>query len=318
MPFFSIVMPVLNRANLLAPTLASLSNQTFGDYEILLADGGSTDGTQDVAMKLNDKVRVVNQPKERPGIGAARSIAFGEARGEYIACLDSDDVMLPWALATYHAAITKHNNPAFMLADAIMFRDIRKLEEAKQDEPVFTYYRNYLAYIRKPRKGWSLASGSIFRTEYAKEIAGLSDKIVYAEDSDMFLRLGDKPGFVRIEKPCTFGYRQHDSNTSINFDRFLKGMNQLIDEESAGLYPGGVGEAKARRNELTSLLRSAARRCINRGRFADGWNLYKKTLGWNAQCNKWPFVVGYPLKMGLAKLKGTKPAPAKSATAAKA
>lgn len=315
MPFFSIVMPVWNRAHTLARTFESLKNQTFGDYEILLADGGSKDGTQELAMSLSDKVRVINQPADRPGIGAARSIAFGEARGEYIACLDSDDVMLPWALRTYYNAIQKFNKPAFMLADAIMFRDEAKLAEAVQAEPEYTQYPNYFAYVSKPRKGWSLASGSIFRTEYAKEIAGLSDKIVYAEDSDMFLRLGDKPGFIRIEKPYTFGYRQHDSNVSINFDRFLKGMNQLIDEEKSGSYPGGAGAAKARRNELTSLLRSAARRCVNRGRFSEGWNIYRRTLAWNAQCNRWRFIVGYPMKFSLAKLRGKKPAQPQGATA---
>ncbi len=318
MPFFSIVMPVWNRAHTLRRTFESLNKQTFTDYEILLADGGSEDGTQELAISLSDKVRVITQPRERPGIGAARSIAFGEASGEYIACLDSDDVMLPWALQTYHDAIQKNNKPAFMLANAIMFREEEKLAHAVQIEPVYSIYRDYFAYISKPRKGWSLASGSIFRTEYAKEIAGLSDKIVYAEDSDMFIRLGDKPGFVRIEAPVTFGYRQHATNVSINFDRFLKGMHQLIDEEHSGSYPGGAAASKARRNELTSLLRSAARRCLNRGRIGEGWSIYRKTLGWNIQCNRWPFVIGYPLKLIVAKLKGKKPSPAATPTTAKA
>ena len=318
MPFFSIVMPVWNRAHTLRRTFESLNKQTFTDYEILLADGGSKDGTPELALQLSDKVRVITQPPDRPGIGAARSIAFGEARGEYIACLDSDDVMLPWALQTYYDAIQKNNKPAFMLANAIMFRDEAKLADAVQVDARYSVYPNYFAYILKPRKGWSLASGSIFRTEYAKQIAGLSDKIVYAEDSDMFIRLGDKPGFIRIEEPFTFGYRQHDTNVSINFDRFLKGMNQLIDEEHSGSYPGGAGASKARRNELTSLLRSAARRCLNRGRLSEGWSIYRKTLGWNIQCNRWPFVISYPLKMGLAKLKGKKPAPAPQAKTAEA
>ena len=314
MPFFSIVMPVWNRAHTLKRTFDSLAKQTFTDYEILLADGGSKDGTPELALSLSDKVRVITQPPDRPGIGAARSIAFGEARGEYIACLDSDDVLLPWALQTYYDTIVKNDKPAFILANAIMFRDEAKLADAAPTATRCSVYPNYFAYIARPRKGWSLASGSIFRTEYARQIAGLSDKIVYAEDSDMFIRLGDKPGFVRIEKPFTFGYRQHDTNVSINFDRFLKGMHQLIEEERAGLYPGGAAAAKARRNELTSLLRSAARRCINRGRLAEGWDIYRKTLAWNIQCNKWPFIASYPLKMMLAKLEGKKPAPAAPAT----
>lgn len=302
-------MPVLNRARLIPGTIASLLAQTFDDFEILLADGGSTDGTPEIASRLSDKVRVIHQPPDRPGIGAARSIAFGEARGEYVACLDSDDLLLPWALQTYRDAIKQHKNPAFLLADGIMFRYEQALAQATPDTPIFSHYANYLAFLREPRQGWSLASGSVFQTEHAREIAGLSDKIVYAEDSDMFLRLGDKPGFVRVARPITFGYRQHDENTSINFDRFLKGMDQLIDEESAGRYPGGPEAATARRNELTTLLRSAARRCLNRGRLADGFRLYRRTLLWNLQCRKWKFVAGYPALMAIMpfRRKGERP-----------
>src|SRR5689334_3601329 len=121
-PFFSIVMPILNRANLLRPTIASIEAQTFQDYEILLCDGGSTDGTIELAPTLSSKLRVIHQPPDNRGIAAQRSTGFLEAKGEYVACLDSDDLMFPWALQKYHDAIMKHHHPGFVMSDAIMFR----------------------------------------------------------------------------------------------------------------------------------------------------------------------------------------------------
>ncbi len=313
MPYFSIVMPVLNRAKLLPDALRSILAQTFDDLEILVVDGGSTDGTQEVARSFGEKVRLIDQPGDRPGIGAARSVAFEQTNGRYVACFDSDDHMMPWALETYRQAIEEHHEPAFLLADGLMYRDEAALTSVERKPAKKRLFDSYLTFLRQPRRGWSLASGSVFRADFARQIAGLSDKIVYAEDSDMFLRLGDRPGFVRIEQPVTFGYHQHDENTSMSFDRFIKGMWQLIGEESAGLYPGGPAGAKARRNELTTLLRSAAKRCVKRRRISDGLKLYASTLWWNAQQGKFKFIAGYPLLAASTALRPAKKKPDRQA-----
>jgi glycosyltransferase involved in cell wall biosynthesis len=315
MPYFSIVMPTLNRAALLPVTIQSIEAQSFTDYEILLVDGGSTDGTLELAPTLSPKLRLLRQPIERRGIAAQRSTGFAEAKGQYIVCLDSDDTLFPWSLQTYRDVIEKNNNPSFMLADGLMFWDEAKLAEARQVDLAYAEFPNYFTFLYLRRVGLSVASGSVMKTEVARQTMGLSDKIVYAEDSDMFMRMGEQPGFVRIQKPLTFGYRQHGSNVSVNFDRLLNGMGQLIEEEKAGTYPGGRRYSKARRMELTTLLRSAARRCVKRGRFAEAWDIYCKTIFWNAQVGNWHFLLGFPFKLMYKKLKGDAAVPQAPSTA---
>lgn len=309
MPFFSIVMPILNRADLLRPTIASIEAQSFQDYEILLCDGGSTDGTIELAPTLSPKLRVLHQPKDRKGIAAQRSTGFMAAQGEYVACLDSDDIMFPWTLQKYHDVIVSHGRPGFVMSDAIMFRDEAKLAAARDGQLKTRSFKHFLEFIDLPRKGWVLASGSAFKTQHAREVAGQSDQIVYAEDTDMFLRLGAKPGFVRIDSPFCFGYRQHHSNVSMDFTRLLKGMHQLIDEEVNDTFPGGAEWARARRQAITSQVRSAAKRCAKRGLVAEGWQLYRRTAKWHTQVNRWDFLLGYPPMLAVSSLRGKRAEP---------
>ena len=93
-PEVSIIIPTYNRARLLARALTSVIDQTFQDFEIIVADGSSTDNTKEVALSFGQKVRYFNE--EHTGSPASgRNLGLRNASGEYIAFLDSDDIWLP-------------------------------------------------------------------------------------------------------------------------------------------------------------------------------------------------------------------------------
>ena len=97
-PFFSVVIPVFNRAGILGAALASVLTQTEQDFEIVVADDGSKDDPKAVIDRLGDpRIRYVRQ--ENRGGGAARNLGIDNARGRFFAFLDSDDVFLPGHLA---------------------------------------------------------------------------------------------------------------------------------------------------------------------------------------------------------------------------
>jgi len=97
-PFFSVVIPLYNRAHGIADTVASVTAQSFGDFEIVIVDDGSTDSPQSVIDAIGDpRIRYVRQ--DNGGGGKARNRGIIEARGHYIAFLDSDDFFLPGKLA---------------------------------------------------------------------------------------------------------------------------------------------------------------------------------------------------------------------------
>ncbi|MBQ6021125.1 MAG: glycosyltransferase [Clostridia bacterium] len=92
----SILMPVYNVSKYLEKTAASLKAQTFGDFEVIMVDDGSTDGSGLICDKIAEedaRFRVIHQPNA--GVSAARNAALDEVRGEYIYFLDGDDLLLP-------------------------------------------------------------------------------------------------------------------------------------------------------------------------------------------------------------------------------
>jgi glycosyltransferase involved in cell wall biosynthesis len=99
MPFFSVVIPVYNRAHLIEDTIRSVLVQTDQDFEIVVVDDGSRDDPGKVVAAMDDpRIDFVRQ--ENRGGGAARNTGIDRARGRYIAFLDSDDHFLPHHLAT--------------------------------------------------------------------------------------------------------------------------------------------------------------------------------------------------------------------------
>ena len=109
MPHFSIVIPAYNRAHFLGECLDSVLAQTFADWECLVVDDGSTDGTRDmVAGYVARDARFRYQWQENGGASAARNTGMALAQGTWIAFLDSDDSYLPSTLQMFQEASDAH------------------------------------------------------------------------------------------------------------------------------------------------------------------------------------------------------------------
>lgn len=93
-PLVSVIIPVYNRAELILETINSVLNQTYQDFEIIIIDDGSVDNTKQVIESIKDsRIKYIYQ--ENAGTSAARNNGTKNAKGEWIAPLDSDDIWLP-------------------------------------------------------------------------------------------------------------------------------------------------------------------------------------------------------------------------------
>jgi glycosyltransferase involved in cell wall biosynthesis len=102
MPFFSIIVPVYNRAGEVARALRSCLAQTFTDFEVVLVDDGSTDDSVAVIRSFDDpRIRLIVHEQNR-GRCPARNTAMAAARGQWFIFFDSDDELLPHALEVIH------------------------------------------------------------------------------------------------------------------------------------------------------------------------------------------------------------------------
>lgn len=141
-PFFSIVIPAYNAEAFLPETLESLSKQTFDQYEIIIVDDGSTDGTFEIircAAEVNPKIRIVHQDNKGPLL--ARRTALTIARGKYAIFLDSDDLLRDDALEIIYKAALK-NNPDIISYPYSRVSNFSEPEHA-QLKPGFYVGQNY-------------------------------------------------------------------------------------------------------------------------------------------------------------------------------
>ena len=123
-PEVSIVLPTFNRLRHLRAAVDSVLAQTFSDWELIVADDGSEAETAAYLAALEDPPRIrVLRLRHTGNPGAVRNAALREARGEYVAFLDSDDVWLPQKLARQLASLRSHpqrawSHTAFEVIDA--------------------------------------------------------------------------------------------------------------------------------------------------------------------------------------------------------
>lgn len=105
-PYISVIVPVYNVKSLLPRCIDSLLNQQFTDYELLLIDDGSTDGSGDICDKYGKKdsrIKVIHKSNE--GVSRTRNRGIDEAKGEWLTFVDSDDYVTPDYLSSLYACI---------------------------------------------------------------------------------------------------------------------------------------------------------------------------------------------------------------------
>ena len=105
----SVIIPVYNVLPFLKEALDSVVNQTYKDIEIIIVDDGSTDGSAAVCDEYKKDPRIIVIHQKNQGLSIARNTGLDIAKGDYIAFLDSDDVLLPDMIQTMVEGIIKSN-----------------------------------------------------------------------------------------------------------------------------------------------------------------------------------------------------------------
>jgi glycosyltransferase involved in cell wall biosynthesis len=116
-PVITVLMPTYNAGKYIGEAIASVLQQTFADFELLIVNDGSTDNTLDVINSFNDeRIIVIHQPNK--GVAEALNIGLRQARGTYIARFDADDVCYPQRLQKQHDFLVTHPEYILVGSDA--------------------------------------------------------------------------------------------------------------------------------------------------------------------------------------------------------
>lgn len=146
-PLFSVIIPVLNRAEILPRALESVLSQGRDDIEVIVVDDGSTDGTPEVALGYGDpRVRVLRHALNR-GVCAARNTAIEAARGAWCVMLDSDFELLPGAFDTLEALCAEAPDDVGNVATVCTWSDRGDTPDPLPEADLLLDYPGYLRFV---------------------------------------------------------------------------------------------------------------------------------------------------------------------------
>jgi len=227
-PAISVVMPVFNRQDTVARSVESVLAQDCPDFEFVIVDDGSSDGTEDVVAGFRDaRIRYLRQPANRGG-NAARNRGIREALGEVVSFLDSDDVFLPHKLG--HVKDLFAADPGLDLLIDSYEMIIGEGEEARSAlrlNPVLDDSRAIETAIFARRIHKSTPSLSVRREAILR--AGLFDEtLVRRQDMDLVLRLARNGRCASTDAVLWRKYWSSDS-ISAQQDTFMRAMIDICD-----------------------------------------------------------------------------------------
>lgn len=301
----SVIIPTYNRASDCARAIDSCIDQ-LGEYdEIVVVDDGSTDNTLEVLQGYVDRlpgiVRVFQQ--ENAGVGVARNTAIGEALGDYIVLLDSDDILLPWTIARVREAIERFDNPALIAGPTPFFEDPSEIDVSSVPEGGASYYRDLLDCWKRPP--YLPGSGVGVRRDLLEDAGGFFPHRHLGEDIDLYLKLGEKPGFVFYDHPIYAQYRPRScahTGISQNPQSVYKSCQYLLERLAQGDYGSLSTRAAQRSAWVTATTRPSSLYLAKHGFPALAWDVYKRTLMTNLRLGRVRYLLGLPAFAALGTL----------------
>jgi len=263
MPIFSVVIPTFNRRDRLLRAVGSVLSQSFRDYEIIVVDDGSTDGSAAALRGLSQGIRILTQRNQGPA--AARNAGARAATGDYLAFLDSDDAWLPWTLEHYASLIREHARPAWLYSRGFVYANQAQSDVKSAGDPMATRFLHYIDGASRDGV-LPLPTGVAIDREVFLRAGGFHEALHGPEDIDLWFRIGVIPGFVLVDRPATFVREVHDGSLGEHTEKSYRGLSEVIRRERAGVYPGDAEAAFVRRGVLTRQLMYFAAQYRRRGR----------------------------------------------------
>jgi glycosyltransferase involved in cell wall biosynthesis len=179
----SVIIPTHNRAAWVAQAAASVLSQTFRDFELLVVDDGSTDGTLEALAPFSGRLKLLKQRGNR-GVSAARNLGIAAAQGEWLALLDSDDLWLKDKLTRQMAYLKDHPGLLICQTEEIWVRHGIRVN------PPVTHRKVGGRIFEASLKRCMVSPSAVMLHRRLLEEVGLFDEALpAAEDYDLWLRV---------------------------------------------------------------------------------------------------------------------------------
>ena len=238
MPKVSVIIPTYNRLPMVKEAVDSVLAQDFEDLELIVVDDGSTDGTSEEMKKYGGRVRLLPYA-ENKGVSAARNRGILQARGKYIAFLDSDDLWVKGKLKIQAAFFD--DNPQYPLC----YTDEIWIRKGKRVNPMLKHakYSGWIFEKCLPLCIISPSSAMMRKTLFSR--VGLFDEALpVCEDYDFWLRVSSRFPIFFIDRKLIIKRGGHPDQLSQQFwgnDRYrVIALEKLLSEPYIGEEERGL------------------------------------------------------------------------------
>ena len=246
----SVIIPTHNRLRMLQDAIDSVLAQTYRDFEIIVVDDGSDDGTAEkIAARYGSAVRVLTQA--RRGVAAARNLGVKCSRGAYLAFLDSDDMWRPRKLEIQMGFMQTEAPSQIYQTEEIWIRNgVRVNSKKRHRKPSGDIFRASLDLCLVS------LSAALMTRELFERIGGFDESFPVCEDYDLWLRIALDHPVPLIAEPLVIkrgGHADQLSRSTWGLDRFrVRAIKKLLDSGIEGEKRSWSLEALARKVAILS------------------------------------------------------------------
>lgn len=229
-PLISIIIPAYNRAYIIAETLNSILIQTYQNWECIIVDDGSSDGTEKVVdefVKKDNRFKFYSRPSDRlKGANACRNFGLEKSQGEYVMFLDSDDICESFCLEERVKIIAADlsidlliRDGAFLIDDVRQSFPINKDPELKNNE---NYLRMFLSYIIP----WQTTAvlykkNSIWNCQFDENLNRF-------QDLSFNITVLSQPQKIKIHRDFKIDYYYRDDKQKVLRPNFIKNIYESL------------------------------------------------------------------------------------------
>ncbi len=216
MNLISVIIPLYNKVHYIERTLESVFAQSFDNYEIVVVNDASTDGSSNLVERIkNDKVTIVNH-EENKGLSAARNTGIKHARGDIIALLDADDVWLTNHLEQLFFLVKEYPNASlFGSGWAEQFENGNVLPPKKSLNEKGLHFIVEDFFVANYFQPLVCPSAFAFRKGVIGHIGGFNEAITLGEDVDFYIRSNLEYTFAFYnEVSCLYTYSSENQITA--------------------------------------------------------------------------------------------------------
>ncbi|MCG2739675.1 MAG: glycosyltransferase [Syntrophaceae bacterium] len=231
MPVVSVVIPTFNRSGFIIEAIESVYAQTFGDFDVIVVDDGSNDGTAEIVSEKFPLIEVIIQ-KNR-GVSAARNVGINHSKGKYIAFLDSDDLWLPEKLQAQVDFFRENPDISICQTEELWIRNGKRVNPKNK-------HKKHSGWIFKECIPLCIVSPSavMIKREVFEKIGLFDEELPACEDYDLWLRAALQYEIITLPEPLIIKKGGHEDQLSKQWglDKYrVMALLKILDDPNLSL-----------------------------------------------------------------------------------